>query len=1421
MAQMTLSHCDCCGQAVDLMQFEFCPNCQYPVNPKREQDFLELALHDLQRVARYGGASLRVLDLVRRYEGRLQFLMTLPPSQIVSKAVSSEQPHPAPEDLSGASTFTVPEVEQPAAALPVAALLPVVARSAAVVPESALVQPVVPALAMPVQPAASLRGFSLSGDAMVNVLAAVGGFLVLAGVLGTVFVTPSLWLAFLMVLGVHSAFGAASLITRRSALLRAVSPLYTIIFALLVPLLAFSAYRLVEHNLVALSVPYLLTLSALYAAVIYGVLAVAQRFVPFAYLGSVALLIGDLALAQALNLAYWWWPSLALLLALLALVALSRPTGPDLFAERFAILRAPLLVLMYTVIAGAALLAPFLLLISLVQDSVTSTPLVSVEPRLALLVLSCLFVLWYALWLWRTRQVRRTPLLAYLCLAPFLLLGYVLRLDLTGYVLLEAGVALLYHAVVRAARGRLAAYGFPEYTLDGLALGLIVLVMLQVAANLPLRLIFTAFAEAPVSGRGALLVRLFMPFQFTPGASNTLHLFALSVCLLITLDMTFARAGFSKKPLKAAWCWLLVLGGLLLCALYGLEVLLWQVLPLWALLALSLGLLFSAVLTRRFVHPTWAYPLEVLTLLVIAFTLFLSLSQPRDTISGFLLGFAALLYLVPLYQRRPRPSLFSAALLLLALVSLLNHNIVVLFLSLFLPLLAGGLCRTGLFESKEPEPMALFAWTLLVPGLFYGLWLAGIDMSNGQSVFAGWSGAHLFPTPASAYWLGAHITVAYEIAALGMAWYVAALFGRARLWLVPATLFWLLVLVQPGSTFWEQGLLAPALAVLGLVVEKRSKVTWALPFYLPALGSVVVLCGFATGQTMGVSWFLLGYALLAYGIGVVSKHRAVFSLTLLCSTLAVYLAASLAGNLYLPPSVALVGAGLGVVAGRIASHYRRPALRYAWPFYASALSAALLTGVYGALGDLSRPFYGAVPDALFLYALVASMVAWIERRASWNWLVAVFACWGVLLTQRLTAWYVLGAGTALMLAGLLSEQLIRRALLAREAAQLASFASARLAQPASRKLVWPPSAPTRASWLWHWPWYCAFIVATLVLGSWSATTGQALAVTPVVPGMALFTLLALVVMLVRRAPELLVFPVGLASWATYLWQSTAGPVPLIVAYTLLCALIYAAQFVWRLWPALPSKKQASSLYAVFSSGGLCLVLLFAVSQGALAPTAGALAQAGVLALVTLSVLLFLHGLLYPAQVRRALSELLDEALIEARVASARILRHGCYYSVGMLLSLAAAWELLAFGQTRFDTLTLVPASYLIVIAPLLLRDQTLPRRHFVGQRVALLGAALLLLPALWFSFQGSDLFPTLILLGEALLLLLLGLLLRMRIFILSSAALIIVGTLRMLFIAMPPSVPILLVVFGGLLMALATVLILSRHRLQAAWSHWE
>ena len=78
-------------------------------------------------------------------------------------------------------------------------------------------------------------------------------------------------------------------------------------------------------------------------------------------------------------------------------------------------------------------------------------------------------------------------------------------------------------------------------------------------------------------------------------------------------------------------------------------------------------------------------------------------------------------------------------------------------------------------------------------------------------------------------------------------------------------------------------------------------------------------------------------------------------------------------------------------------------------------------------------------------------------------------------------------------------------------------------------------------------------------------------------------------------------------------------------------------------------------------------------------------------------------------------------------------------AAGLLVSLVVSWTLVAFGQADFDLLTLAAATYLIVIAPLLFRDEALPEHHLIGECIAVLGSALLLLPTLWLSFAESEL----------------------------------------------------------------------------------
>ena len=68
------NRCDCCGLIVDPTVTEDCPRCKYPVKPEKEERFLESSIHDLQRVSTYGGGSLKVDELVRRYRSRLYAL---------------------------------------------------------------------------------------------------------------------------------------------------------------------------------------------------------------------------------------------------------------------------------------------------------------------------------------------------------------------------------------------------------------------------------------------------------------------------------------------------------------------------------------------------------------------------------------------------------------------------------------------------------------------------------------------------------------------------------------------------------------------------------------------------------------------------------------------------------------------------------------------------------------------------------------------------------------------------------------------------------------------------------------------------------------------------------------------------------------------------------------------------------------------------------------------------------------------------------------------------------------------------------------------------------------------------------------------------------------------------------------------------
>ena len=295
----------------------------------------------------------------------------------------------------------------------------------------------------------------------------------------------------------------------------------------------------------------------------------------------------------------------------------------------------------------------------------------------------------------------------------------------------------------------------------------------------------------------------------------------------------------------------------------------------------------------------------------------------------------------------------------------------------------------------------------------------------------------------------------------------------------------------------------------------------------------------------------------------------------------------------------------------------------------------------------------------------------------------------------------------------------------------------------------------------------------------------------------LLTVFALLLTLFEQAPEMLLVPVALTLWIIArvqwpLWQQ-------MVAYTILCVLVFAAQFIWNVLKPEGFVQAPKRLYQGLSISGQVLVILLIIVQGGLFASGGLLVPVGVGSLLVLAVLIFSVGLLDS-----------DQAV-----------RRMCNYAAGLFCSLVISWEFSAFGLNRADVLTVAPAVYLVVIAPFLSRTQILPQRQVWGKICSIVGAVLLLLPILWISFNEGNLAPTLILAGEALGLLLLGIVTRIRIFVLSGAALTIVGAMHALFLpslGIPASLA--LAILGITLLGVATGLSLTRRRLRMVWSEW-
>ncbi len=1491
-------HCDCCGLIVDPEVTEDCPRCKYPVKQEKEERFLESSIHDLQRVSAYGGGNLKVDELIRRYQSRLYALHhyttfispAVPPVTVGAKA-------PVGPVVATPLYQKVPEEVKVA---------PAAVSQQKSLPEETAVTPT------PIKPQPPRRVFSwreFFADQAINIVASVGAFLLLIGSLSFTINTPNLIVEFLVLFTVHAIFGITGFVTYRFQTFRFVATIYSIIFALLVPLVAYALYQLLIGSNIQFSVPVLIAISATYAAVIYILMAVFQRFIPFAYLGLVALLVADLALSDALNLKYWWWPSMAMILALPATISLKRG-GENAwpFIGHWRVLRDPIRYVMYLIVAASLLSLFYIVIYSLGIDFNGST---SSEIRFSILSMTLLLLLWATFSILLAKWTRLVLVLAYLVLFSVIAFCYALRFEAIEYALAFTCIALLYHGMNRFAGRRLEPFGILSLGLDHIALALVLVVPLISSPLLPIQLFASAYGSS--FGSSTLI--------YQTSWRTVAELVAVGLGILITLSITFYRAGLAKTPYKATWCWLFLLGGFLLNWEYSLVVLTFNITPVWAFLGLALVLVAGAVIVRRLYSPAWSNPLDILALLEIILTLGLSLNQNQDIRSALLLSFAALLYAVLLYQSRQNLLFLPLVFALLALPTLWNRPLVMLLLGILLPLASVAIHRfvTNARNFTQAQELTgqilvhMWEWPLLVAGLGYGMASSLLNYANGLS--------------AMQYTFGVHIQIAVEIALLAVTWYVSSALARMKLWLIPSVGFAIGALLIPTNSFWILLVLTPVLAVSGVAISRFADRSWSMPLYIVAVISAVITgyTGYTQGHLLIASWALLGFAALAYIIGVIEKSEEAMWIMPAFAIWSVIISAGSLGDLYRPPIVALVCAALGVSVRYFrlepmpffGTVPRNRFLTYALPFYATALASAILTGVYGTVANINSPFYGAVPDALLIYALVAFAVLVIERQPLWLWLVAGFAIWGAFLAYELTAYYVFGIALGMALLGLaigiLSKRKISTTVESKSQEPLRQFiwswpfyttsivaavltgahgmitninnpfygaipealliyalvAFAILVferQPIWLWLVagftiWATllalqltayyvfgiglgmallglaiglilrrmigTSPVSKSqellrqFTWSWPWYVTAVIAAVSIGLWTSLPLKQPVAGFIGYSMLGFTIIAIVIMCVERIPELLVFPAGLAAGTIWLWgEPPLDLVPLMIAYSLLCLVVFASQYLWKIIPPASRWVPPAVPHAILGLGGQTIVVLSIIGQGGLTSNGPArLAHVGAGALLELALLLFWYGYLHTGIVASANISVNDIQKRLDGLQQAKKLQHWCYYVAGLLCSLVISWELSAFGQTRLDILTLAPASYLSIVAAFVIRDKTLPGRHWAGQVVALSGAILLLLPALWFSFSDSNLLPTLVLMGESLALLLLGIATRIRIFILSSAALLIVGSLRALFLSTPPSLA--LMVLGVMLVVIATALYLVRHRLKIAWTQWE
>ena len=296
--------------------------------------------------------------------------------------------------------------------------------------------------------------------------------------------------------------------------------------------------------------------------------------------------------------------------------------------------------------------------------------------------------------------------------------------------------------------------------------------------------------------------------------------------------------------------------------------------------------------------------------------------------------------------------------------------------------------------------------------------------------------------------------------------------------------------------------------------------------------------------------------------------------------------------------------------------------------------------------------------------------------------------------------------------------------------------------------------------------------------------------------------LALLTVYSEKWPHMVVVPALIAAWAIV--QSSWPMWLIIIAYSLLCAGIFIMQYIWNMLAKIQRRQQLILPHVSFSIPTMCgqvLVVLFSINES-VGMDRTIIAQSGIVASFVLAIMVVAFS--YTQQ--------------KARV------RFWCNYSAGLLCVFTVTWEMeiLANNSLPMDLLTIIPSSYLLVTTPFFLRERQRPHMQQAGYMIATVGALALLLPSFLQSFsdQGaivgvpSNLAAAFLLLAETLALLLLGIVIKERFFVLGGCALVVVAALRVFFYAITQESPlaVLAMVIAGLSIVGVAIFLVVRQR---------